>query len=160
MKTQHPTLRFCARSITVLSLALMTAATVRADYPSTVLGDSPLAYYALNPGSDPAGTSPDLTGNGNNGAAFNIAAVPGPTPYITNAASFDGLDSVVDLSGGSNPGLLNFGGPITMEAWVQSGNTAQGPANILGKGYDSALNFDELVLRANGGNFYVELILG
>jgi len=135
-------------------LALITATAVRADYPSTVLGDSPLAFYALNPGTDPANTSPDLTGNGNTGAAFNLTPVPGPTPFITNAAGFDGADSVVDLSGGSNPGLLNFSGPITMEAWVQSGNTSQGPANIFGKGYDSALNFDELVLRANGANFY------
>jgi len=153
MNTQHPTLPFCTRAITVLGLALMTAATVRADYPSTVLGDNPLAYYAINPGTDPANTSPDLTGNGNNGAAFNLTPVPGPTPFITNASSFDGSVSAVDLSGGSNPGLLNFAGPITMEAWAQPSNTTEGPANIIAKGYDSALN-NEITLRANAGNYF------
>jgi len=153
MKTQNSTHPFCAKLVTAIGLALITAATARADYPSTVLGDNPLAYYALNPGSDPAGTSPDLTGNGNNGAAFNIAAVPGPTPFITNAASFDGSVSVVDLSGGSNPGLLNFAGPITLEAWAQPSNTTEGPANIIAKGYDSSLN-SEITLRANAGNFF------
>jgi len=153
MKTQNSTRPFWAKLVTAIGLALITAATARADYPSTVLGDSPLAFYALNPGADPAGTSPDLTGNGNNGTAFNIAAVPGPTPFITNAASFDGADSVVDLSGGSNPGLLNFSGPITLEAWAQPSNTTEGPANILAKGYDSSLN-SEITLRANAGNYF------
>lgn len=55
----------------------------------------------------------------------------------------------------ANPAILNFSGPITTEAWVQSTNTTQGPADILGKGYDSTQNYDELVLRANGGvNYY------
>ena len=137
-----------------LGLALASAANVRADYQSTVLGDNPLAYYALNPNNDPAGTSPDLTGNGNNGTAYNIYSVTGPTPYVTNAASFDGADALVDLSGGSNPGLLNFSGPITLEVWAQPANTTEGPADILGKGYDSANNYYEIALRANGGNYF------
>jgi autotransporter-associated beta strand protein len=135
-----------------MGLMLMSAAAVRADYQSTVLGDNPLAYYALNPASDPAGVSPDLTGNGNNGAAANIAAVPGPTAYITNAASFDGQTSAVDLGGGVNSGILNFSGPITMEAWAQPADTTEGPKNIIAKGYDSSVN-SEITLRANAGNY-------
>jgi autotransporter-associated beta strand protein len=133
----------------------LSAAAVRADYQSTVLGDNPLAFYALNPAVDGVSSCPDLTGNGNTGAAYNITVASGPSPYISNAAGFDGADAAVDLSMGSNPGLLNFGGPITMEAWVQSTNTTQGPADIIGKGYDSSQNYDEIALRANGGvNYY------
>ncbi len=145
---------FNASVLGTVAVALITASAARADYQSTVLGDNPLAYYALNPASDPANTSPDLTGNGNNGVAFNITAASGPTAYITNAASFDGQTASVDLSMGNNPGILNFSGPITMEAWVQSTNTTQGPNDIIGKGYDSSQTFDELVLRANSGVNY------
>src|SRR6266849_3071562 len=41
---------FCGRLIAAMGLMLVTAA-VRADYQSTVLGDNPLAYYALKPAS-------------------------------------------------------------------------------------------------------------
>src|SRR6266446_4950594 len=57
---------FCGRFIAATGLMLMTAAAVRADYKSTVLGDNPLAYYALNPAADGFSTCPDLTANGNN----------------------------------------------------------------------------------------------
>jgi fibronectin-binding autotransporter adhesin len=155
MKTQNSTRHNCGWFLTAIGLMLITTATVHANYQSTVLGDNPLAYYALNPAVDGTSTAPDLTGNGNNGSAFNIGIAAGPSPYITNAASFGaGLNASVDLSMGSNPGLLNFSGPITMEAWVQSTNTTQGPADIIGKGYDSAQTYDELVLRANSGVNY------
>src|ERR1019366_8592989 len=137
------------------SVALMTTFTVRADYQSTVLGDNPLAYYALNPNTDPAGTSPDLSGNGNDGAAYNLAAVPGPSPYIANAAAFDGADSAVDLSGGANPGLLNFAGPISLEAWVQPSSSSWF-GDIVAKGYDAS-TYQEIALRVNGpygANYY------
>ncbi|MGD1090034.1 MAG: LamG-like jellyroll fold domain-containing protein, partial [Verrucomicrobiota bacterium] len=129
----------------------MTAATVRANYQSTVLGDNPLAYYSLNPASDPAGESPDLTTNGNNGVAVDLTAANGPTPYITNAANFNG-DAAVDLSQSTNPAILNYTGPITLEGWVQPSSASLSAANQLGnivaKGYDSG-TYDEITLRAN-----------
>jgi autotransporter-associated beta strand protein len=122
--------------------------TTATNYQSAVLADNPLAYYALNPASDPSGTSPDLSGNGNNGQAANLTAAAGPSPYITNAANFNGTSSSVDLSQGGNPGLLDFNGPITLEAWVQpSSSTWFG--DILAKGYD-ATTYQEIVLRVNG----------
>lgn len=132
----------------------MTAAGAHADYQSTVLGDNPLAYYALNPAVDGTSTAPDLTGNGNNGAAANIAPATGPSAYITNAANFNG-SSAIDLSQGNNPSLLNFTGPITLEAWAQPSSTSEF-ADILAKGYDSS-TYQEIVIRVNGpygANYY------
>ena len=136
-----------------MGLALMGAIAARADYQSTVLGDNPIAYYALNPGTDGSSLSPDLSGNGNNGTDFNVTPASGPTTFVTNAVYFDGSSVAIDLSMGSNPGILNFTGPITMEAWAQSANTTQGPADIIAKGYDSSYN-EEITLRANQGNFF------
>lgn len=128
-------------------VALIMAATARADYQGTVLSDNPLAFYALNPASDPSGTSPDLTGNGNDGVAVNITPTSGPSAYITNAANFNG-GAAIDLSQGGNPGLLNFTGPITLEAWAQP-NSSSLFADILAKGYDSS-TYQEIVIRVNG----------
>ena len=67
---------------------------------------------------------------------------------------FDGFTSFVDLSTGSNTSILNFGGTITMEAWVQPASPTVGsgsPADILGKGYDGT---NEMTLRADGGYYY------
>ncbi len=136
-----------------VGLSLVCTIAARADYKATVLGDNPVAYYALNPGTDGTSTSPDLSGNGNDGANFNVTPAQGPTAFVTNAVFFDGSSVAIDLSMGSNPGLLNFSGPITMEAWAQPANTTQGPANIIAKGYDSSYN-NEITLRANGGNFF------
>ena len=136
-----------------IGLALVAAFAARADYQSTVLSDGPIAYYALNPGADGTSLSPDLSGNGNDGTDFNVSPTNGPTAFITNAVYFDGSSVAIDLSMGSNPGLLNFSGPITMEAWAQPANTTQGPTDIIAKGYDSSLN-SEVTLRANAGNYF------
>src|SRR5712672_4528218 len=139
MKKQNPTHHLCVRAFSTFAVALITITSVRADYQSAVLGDNPLAYYALNPASDPAGVSPDLTANGNDGTAYNINPAAGPTAYITNSATFDpGSLSHIDLSTGSNPGLLQFTGPTTLEAWVQPADTSFG--DIIAKGYDGSDN--------------------
>ena len=143
------------RLITVSSLAMLAAAPARADYQSTVLGDNPLAFYALNPGTDGTSTAPDLTGNGNTGLAANISVATGPSQYITNAANFNGSSSAIDLSQSGNPALLEFSGPITLEAWAQPDSSSLF-ADILAKGYDSSTS-DEIVIRVNGpygANYY------
>jgi len=138
-------------------MALIGICTARADYQSTVLGDSPLAYYPLNLDVDTSGTATDVSGNGNPGTYVNIFPgfnnVTGPSPYITNGVSFDGLTTYVDLSTGSNPGLLNFGGPITLEAWVQPANPGASLNDIVAKGYDSSVDSSELQMRLNGGHY-------
>ncbi len=134
----------------------MVSVAVGADYQSVVLGDHPLAFYALNPATDPADTSPDLTGNGNDGFAYGITPAIGPSAYITNAAYFDGATSFDDISQGSNPGLLIFAGPLTLEAWVQPVSSSLF-ADIFAQGYENASGYPEMVLRANGsyGGGYV-----
>lgn len=72
MKIQNSISRPGCKLLAAAGVALMMAAAARGDYQSTVLSDNPIAFYALNPASDPSGTSPDLTGNGNNGTAVNI----------------------------------------------------------------------------------------
>ena len=156
MKIQNSTRCRYGRLLAAIGFMLVAAVAARADYKSTVLADHPIAYFALDLTIDNSGTATDLSGNGNNSAYYNIYPAAGPTAFIPNAATFFGasVQSYVDLSTAPNAGILNFWGPITMEAWVQSTNISQGPADIVGKGYDSTKNYDELVLRAQpGGTF-------
>ena len=163
MKTQSSIHFLYGRLLAVIGLALMTAVTVRGVdlYQSTVLGDHPLAYYPINAtvDNDPVSiTATDLSGNGNDGT-YNYNdpyynTVPGPSPYIPDALAFDGANVFVDLSTGTNTGILDFSGPITMEAWVQPASPTVGsgpPADILAKGYDGT---NEMTLRAQGGIYY------
>ncbi|HXI70984.1 MAG TPA: LamG-like jellyroll fold domain-containing protein [Verrucomicrobiae bacterium] len=164
MKIQYLTHHHCGRFLAIIALALTVAFNARADYQSTVLGDTPVAYYPLNIDVDPGITATDVSGNGNNGT-YNgtdpaVATVPGPSPFIPNALLFDGFTSFVDLGTGSNPALLNFSNQITMEAWAQPVSTSVGSgpaADVIGKGYDG--NF-EMALRAQGGNYYGGLYNG
>jgi len=145
--------------INLLQVRDLTAAAAATSYKSAVLADAPLGYWPLDLTDANAanGIATDLSGNGNNGDYYGISApgnlVAGPTRYIANAASFNSAE--VDLSAGTNPLLLDFGGPITMEAWVQPASPTEGPLDdILAKGYDANNNYDELSLRANAGNYY------
>jgi hypothetical protein len=133
-------------------LTLCAAAKAQTAYQSVVLGDNPLAYYALNPGTDGTTNAPDLSGNGNNGVPANISPAIGPTEFITNATYFDG-SAAIDLSQGTNAGLLNYAGPITLEAWVEPGNPSlfSNLGDIVAKGYDaSSYAYAEVSLRVNG----------
>ncbi len=149
----------CRRLFAAAGLALLPVFAARADYTNVVINDHPVAFYPINATVDPASaTATDLSGNGNDGQYVSndpqFNTVPGPSAYLPDALAFDGFSSYVDLSSIANPGLLNFGGTITMEAWVQPANSTEGPADIFGKGYDSSQNYNEVTLRANAGNFY------
>lgn len=148
MKTVSLSSYFSAALMAAACFALSVPAARASSYQSIVLGDGPLAFYALNPAQDGTSTAPDLTANGNNGVVINsISAASGPSAYITNAAYFNG-SADIDLSEGANAGVLNFTGPITLEAWVQP-SSATMFADAVAKGYSSA-NGDEIVLRVNG----------
>ncbi|HTR42319.1 MAG TPA: hypothetical protein VMH87_11950, partial [Pseudomonadales bacterium] len=104
---------FAATLLAAAFLALSASAGRASSYQSIILGDNPLAFYALNPAVDGTTTAPDLSGNGNDGLiAGDLSYGFGPSTYITNAAYFDGGEAI-DLSQGPNAGLLNFNGPIT-----------------------------------------------
>jgi hypothetical protein len=158
MKTQNSSRSPYVWLFAAIGLMLMPLVAVSADYQSTVLGDHPLAYYPINSDVDPTGTTAtDLSGNGNsgtyNGTDPEFNTVPGPSSFLPNALYFDGFTSFVDLSTGANPTMLNFGGPITMEAWVQPVDPGQSLGYILAKGYDNDNNGNELTLRLNGNQY-------
>lgn len=155
MKTNTRSIALCKYLSVLTGLLLLTGLRARADYNSTVMADSPLAFYALNPGQDGTNDAPDLSGNGNDGAPYGIATATGPSAFITNAAAFDGATSLIDLSDGNNPDLLNFSGPITLEAWAQPSSTGEF-GDVLAKGYNAS-TYQEIVIRVNGpygGNYY------
>lgn len=156
MNTSNAIRLLCNSFLVALAAACMSSATsAMADYQSTVLADHPVGYWPLDLSDTNAanGIATDLTGNGNNGTYVNIYSgynnAVGPSPYITNGVSFDGLSTFVNLGTGSNPALLNFGGRITMETWVQPATTTVN-GYIMGKGYDSTTNGNEIEMRIPG----------
>jgi fibronectin type 3 domain-containing protein len=132
-------------------------------YQTTIIADSPVGYWPLDLTSDTNTDSSgnllatDLSGHNNTGTYRYITAsgnyVAGPTAFLPNAASFDGVTTYVDLSTGSSTALLNISGKLTLEAWVAPAS-ASTYGDIMGKGYDSSLNDDELEMRANSGNYH------
>ena len=163
MKVQQSKGSIRGRSLAILALLALTVSTTRADYQSTVLNDHPVGYWPLSlyDANATNGLATDLSGNGNTGTYVTISTgvndVPGPSAYITNAVSFDGSTTFVDLSTpATNTALLNFGGAITMEAWVQAANPAAGTdMDIIGKGDDVSQNYDENAMRLdNSGGFH------
>ena len=147
-------------------MALIAAVTARADYESTILTDHPVGYWPLDLAVDTnidVNTghyiATDLSGHGNYGDYMNIyptSSTDGPSAYIPNAVMFDGLTTYVDLSVGSNTAMLNFGGKITMEAWVQTTfdtlyNLSYIQQSVIAKGEDfsQGTNCTEM-----GGNYW------
>ena len=157
MKTNSPIRCLQGRFLMAFGLLLTTVFSVHATfYENTVLTDQPLAFYPLDLTIDNNSVATDLSGNGNNSTYYSLSSTAGPSTFIPNAAYFvaNGTESFVDLSSGPTATIMNFSGTITMEAWVQTTNLTQSPADILGKGYDASLNDDELVLRASSGGYY------
>ena len=68
MKTLTAIHRRTGGALAAVVLMSMASTVARADYKATVLGDNPLAYFALDLTVDNAGTATDLSGNGNSSA--------------------------------------------------------------------------------------------
>jgi hypothetical protein len=159
MKANTPIGCRFGRTLTLLTLLALTASTARADYQSAVLNDHPVGYWPLSlyDANATNGLATDLSGNGNTGTYVNISTgfndATGPSAYITNGVSFDGSTTYVDLSMPAvNTALLNFAGPITMEAWVQPANPSAGAnMDIIGKGDDVSQSYDEVAMRLDAG---------
>jgi hypothetical protein len=130
--------------------ALASTPIARADYQSTVLADTPLAFYPLNLDVDTSGTATDVSGNGNDGSYVNVFSgfnnATGPSAYITNAVSFNGVDTSVDLSSAAS--LTALSNKVTLEVWVQPADSTSF-GDILGKGYDSS-TYQESYIRVDG----------
>jgi Concanavalin A-like lectin/glucanases superfamily/Immunoglobulin domain len=159
MKTQK--VMYCLRGRLTIAVAVMliTAASAHADYQSTILGDNPIGYWPLSlyDANATNGIATDMSGNANNGAYVNISPgynnILGPTGFITNGVSFNGSYTYVDLSGAPNASILNFGGPITMEAWVQANDPGQSYGSIIAKGYDPNNDDAEVYLWINSHQY-------
>jgi hypothetical protein len=142
------------------STTLVLTVVAATPYEALVLADQPLAFYPLNETS--GATAYDVVG-GYDGGYSNTPTldVPGPSTFIPAGAGFDGGTQFVLVP--ETP-ALDFGGQITMEAWVQPGTQSGDDADILAKGYDSAQNDDELEIRVNDftnfhGGFYDSTVL-
>lgn len=112
-------------------------------YPTTVLADSPVAYYRLG---EPSGTSAaDATGHGNDGTytgGVSLGAIGAATgESSTNAGIFG--SSFVQLPAFNNPGS------VTIEAWVR-GVTSPGQRAIVSMGNDGVSNFGAYLFVLNG----------
>jgi autotransporter-associated beta strand protein len=129
---------------------------VLADYRSTVLADTPLAFYPLDLSVDTSGTATDVSGNSNDGSYVNITSginnAAGPSAFITNSINFDGTATSVDLSPAAS--LTSLSGAATLEVWVQPADSTSF-GDIIAKGYDSS-TYQESYIRVDGpyGAFY------
>jgi lysophospholipase L1-like esterase len=118
-------------------------------YGGVVCSDQPVAYYPLN---ETIGTVAHDYFSGYDGSYVGnpTLGVPGATPDTGTAVRFNGSSQYVDAG---NPSGLNFTGPITLEAWVNSETT---PADglfhqIIAHSYDGV---DETSLGVDGGYGY------
>ena len=75
---------------------------------------------------------------------------------LGSALVFDGVDDYVSLG---NPDALNFGGNITLEAWIRPESTGQ-TQNIIAHGFQDNPDPAEVYLRISGGEYQVGTWLG
>jgi hypothetical protein len=95
---------------------------------------------------------PDTSGFGHHGTPSVSPPVPTrdvPAVHFDNphSLSFNGMDQWVDLG---NPALLDTGGPLTLAAWIRSGDNGGGAHDILAHGYHNAPDV-EIALRIIDG---------
>lgn len=101
--------------------------TVSSAYDQTVLADSPVAFWNLNP---IAATETDLTGNGNTGTYQGGSPAIGTMPNGEPVAIFNGSNQYVSVP--SNASLsIPATGNLTWEMWIQP-TVLNFPNNVLG----------------------------
>jgi Concanavalin A-like lectin/glucanases superfamily/Bacterial lectin len=131
-----------------LSLSVMAPSA----YDGAVLADQPLAFWPL---SESSGTIAYDIAGGHNGGYSNAPTlhVQGPSSYLPAGVALNGTDQFIPVS--YTP-ALDFGGLITLEAWVQpaAAQLSGAQAEILAKGYDAALNSSQIELSVNESTNY------
>lgn len=161
-----PDLPFIDRNLRFATLgAIVLAATVlpaRADYKSTVLADSPAAYWRFSE----AGVAPLIdtiaTNRGNLGAADNgtyvgnMAQMKGQAgPFAGSiGTAFDGTGQNVGVA--FDPNMNPTAGPFSVEAWVNPAlavppSTQSSLAAVLSCGELGATRSGWLIYQASGG---------
>ena len=89
---------------------------VDGQFPTLVWDANFKARWSLK--ENPAGSAPQIrnsTVNANHGTAFNMTSAQSVEGKIGRALDFDGVNDYVDVG---NDASLDFGFPITLEAWV------------------------------------------
>ncbi len=90
-----------------------------------------VAYYPFD------GNANDLSGNNNNGIAFNTTPVPDRFGNPNGAYSFDGTSSYVQIPSSSS---LNFQNSITINFWMKPGTSTGQEEYVISQGsYDNRL---------------------
>ena len=117
-------------------------------YATTVLNDSPTAYWRLDDGVSSGVGVADWSGNEQNGG-YSSGVTPGK-PGATNdgdqSMSFYGSSGYV--RGGESAPLDGVTDTFTIEAWVKRANTTSGVYTIFSRG------------ESNGGGFRLQLTPG
>lgn len=133
-------------------------------YPALIENDGALEYLRLDEPQVNVASNSGTLGTLADGIYVNTGTpVPGPSApafpgfEITNLAVFmDGTNDYVELL---NPPELNFGGAITLEAWIQPGATQGSEAYIIAHGYNDT-GSGETVLRIENGEYQIASVFG
>jgi hypothetical protein len=130
-------------------------------YAELIASDGPVGYYRMNEAAKAPLFNQGTAGSDANGTYVNVpAAIPGPiSPAYpgftvgTTANEFRGSATHVELK---NPAALDFGGPITLEAWVQPAAAQANFSNgIICHGLNDDETAKEIYLRIENGNYEV-----
>lgn len=136
-----------------------TNATRTISYPALITSDGAVEYLRLDEPAENVATNLGILGPLVNATYSDTQnGVPGPqSPAYAGfeanntAAAFNTSNSYVELE---NPAVLNFNGPITMEAWIQPAASQGYDSYILGHGGNDTFSA-ETSLRIQGGEYQV-----
>jgi hypothetical protein len=136
------------------TVATLTVLTPPAGYPSTVLGDKPIAYFRLD---ETNGTIAYDFAGGNNGNYYGSGLLFGQQGYSLidpdSAVTFPGL--VGNYVGDIGPTAINFPGPnaeFSVEAWANGGANQISGAAVVAKGIGNNLgsaNTEQFAIAVN-----------
>jgi hypothetical protein len=137
MKKQKNMRPLCLMLLVTAAPALMFVASARADYASTVLADSPVAYYQLNdstPWTPNVATNSGSLGAAGNGVSFAQATYQVPGAIVGDSDTAMGFSAIdTNSDDGAFPTVipyiaaLNTTGSFTVEAWLRP--TEEGAGN-------------------------------
>lgn len=128
-------------------------------YPALILSDNPVQYLRLN---EPAYNVTTNTGSlGASGIAYFVnlpTDQTGPQPPsdlgfepTNNAGSFNAFNTYVEMG---NPAGLNFGGQVTVEAWIMPALAQNSDAYIVAHGGNDTFSAED-ALRIEGNQYQI-----
>ena len=128
-----------------LTLAVGTPKVSNNAYSAAVLADSPVAYWRLD---ETAGATVMVDAMGAINGTYRTSAGLGATGLITNGTALDSQSGGIAYA--SSDGVLDFGGTVTIEAWVRI-DTMADYGTIFEKWHGDHSGGYALQLRSDGG---------